>query len=524
MKTKIVPFLFAITIIILAGIFVASKKLSSKDENSVTWAKVVTPKNSENAETESEKKTTSMESEKYETFVPLYAGETLMSTLTIDINNDGYDDEVIVVRKANSQNLSIVVALMEPDTGVYTRLPAVPTEFTRTRTFSYTGMDVAGEHKTALIYQGINDFGDYVMKIYHCNTNPDGTSTLVNIGDFSCDGTVFIQQTERSDSYSLSMSKGESFSVWVYKSENSDNSKTSKTDLNQNQIQQEYKWNPATQKYELAQEIRVTAGRLAAKELSRIQDGTVETFASFLNGLWYKTSNEDSVIRYLYFNYEDKEIVQLFSDTQEVYEWEDSKLRHNGIYLTAINSDIMNLHRRFDIALVNIDEIKVTLRDEVNLLIKENTLWDGQYKKMSLQSAFNDSNADKLQEFSKKLKKSQWNSSDVMTSITFDEYSYSLQKENSSEIETGIYALQKIGNYNVIQFLSNSDFSVLNETYSVEFGEKTITEKIKNRTTEKVVVDTDTLIFIPVKITTTDCFATEGKIFTLNRVINDEKN
>ena len=280
---------------------------------------------------------------------------------------------------------------MDPETGVYQRLPEIATEFTRTRTFSYTGMDVAGEHKTALIYQGVNDNGDYVMQIFHCNTNENGQSELVNIGDFRCDGTVFIQQTERSDSYSLSMSKGESFSVWVYKSETpeeiqSDSAK--KTNVNQNQIQQEYKWNPATQKYELSREIRVTAGRLAAKELSRIQDGTVETFAAFLNGLWYKTSNTDSEIRYLYFNYEDKEIVQLFSDTQEVYEWEDSKLRHNGIYLTAVNADIMNLHRRFDIALVNVDEIKVTLRDEVNLLIKENTLWDGQYKKMSIQTAF----------------------------------------------------------------------------------------------------------------------------------------
>ena len=71
-------------------------------------------------------------------------GETLISTLTIDINNDGYDDEVIVVRKSNSQNLSIVVAVMEPETGVYLRLPEITTEFTRTRTFSYTGNGCAG--------------------------------------------------------------------------------------------------------------------------------------------------------------------------------------------------------------------------------------------------------------------------------------------------------------------------------------------------------------------------------------------
>ena len=241
MKTKVVPFLFALVIILLAGIYYASRKFLVKDEKSITWAKVITPKSSETGETESEKKSNSLETEKYETFVPLYTGETLISTLTIDINNDGYDDEVIVVRKSNSQNLRIVVAVMDPETGVYQRLPEIATEFTRTRTFSYTGMDVAGEHKTALIYQGVNDNGDYVMQMFHCNTNENGQSELVNIGDFRCDGTVFIQQTERSESYSLSMSKGESFSVWVYKSETPEDAKSDsakKTNVNQNQIQQ----------------------------------------------------------------------------------------------------------------------------------------------------------------------------------------------------------------------------------------------------------------------------------------------
>ena len=526
MKTKVVPFLFALVIIFLVGIYYASKKILVKDENTITWAKVITPKSSEPEETESGKKSNSLETEKYETFVPLYTGETLISTLTIDINNDGYDDEVIVVRKSNSQNLSIVVAVMEPETGVYLRLPEITTEFTRTRTFSYTGMDVAGEHKTALIYQGVNDDGDYVMQIFHCNTNENGQSELVNIGDFRCDGTVFIQQTERSESYSLSLSKGESFSVWVYKSETSEETQSDsakKTNVNQNQIQQEYKWNAATQKYELANEIRVTAGRLAAKELSRIQDGTVETFAAFLNGLWYKTSNTDSEIRYLYFNYEDKEIVQLFSDTQEVYEWEDSKLRHNGIYLTAVNADIMNLHRRFDIALVNVDEIKVTLRDEVNLLIKENTLWDGQYKKMSIQTAFQENANPLYSELSKQLTSESWISSDVMSQISFSEYTYNLQKENSTETETGVYALERIGNYIVIQFLCDEDSSVLNNTYSINFGEKIISETVKKKTVEKTVTDYDTIIFTPVKITTTDCFATEGRIFTLTRKADEKQ-
>ena len=197
----------------------------------------------------------------------------------------------------NSQNLWLVPSLIDQETGIYKRLDPIPTEFTRTRTFSYSGMDLTGDHKTSLIYQGVKDDGNYVMEIFMYKKE-GSLNGMVNIGDFTCDGTIFIQQTERSESYELSMSKGESFSVWVYKSEGQGDSKASN---GQNQIQEEYKWNSSTQKYELAQTIKVTAGRLAAKELSRIQDGTVETFAAFLEGLWYKTSKSDGNIRYLYF-------------------------------------------------------------------------------------------------------------------------------------------------------------------------------------------------------------------------------
>ena len=520
MKSKTVPLLFVLAAAVLAAVFFISRRIVVSGDKSLTRAKIVTPKSSSSTGTESDLHSSSVESEKYETFVPLYSGETLISTLTLDINTDGYDDEVIIIRKAGSQNLWMVAALIDPETGLYERLEPIQTEFTRTRTFSYSGMDVTGEHKNALVYQGLADDGNYIMKIFLC-TEERGRSRLENIGDFACDGTVFIQQTERSESYALAMSKGESFSVWVYKSDKPENqegeSAASKTAVGQNQIQQEFKWNPSSQKYELAREIKVTAGRLAATELSRIQDGTVETFASFLDGLWYKTSNTDGNIRYIYFNFSDNEIVQLYRDTQEVYEWEDSKLRHNGIYLTAVNADIMTLHRRFDIALINTDEIKITLRDDINLIINENTLWDGNYKKMNMQSAFGDATEQNEEnEFLKILRQgSLWQTPDSTVTIKFSDFGYKLNTEVLEE--TGIYSVAKIGAYNVITFRSDFENSVMGTAYSLSFGTKTITETVKRQTVERTVTDYDTINFTPVKITSTDCFAAEGKSYTFAR-------
>jgi hypothetical protein len=177
----------------------------------------------------------------------------------------------------------------------------------------------------------------------------------------------------------------------------------------------------------------------------------------------------------------------------------------------------MNLHRRFDIALVNTDEIRITLRDDINLVISENTQWDGNYKKMSLQDSFGDFSAKNNDNtFQKELRKGEsWTTADAALALKFDEFTYSLL--NGEFTETGVYSMIKIGSYNIIQFRSDLEGSVLGETYSMEFGTKVVTETVRRQTVEKVVTDYDTITFTPVKLTSTDCFATEGRSYVLSR-------
>lgn len=515
MKTRTIPIIFVVIAFILVGSFFITRKFVEKKDNSLTRAKIITPKSSEAKESEAEMQGTALSFEKYETFVPLLTGETLISTLAFDFNNDGYDDEVIVVKNSHSQFFVIVPGLYNSESGNYERLTPIQTRFSRTKAFSYTGIDLIGEHKNSFVYQGIDDDGNYVLKAYNFESD-NGKNEFVNIADFSSDGTIFIQQTERSESYSLGVSNGESFSIWVYKSEILEG-ENQKTEITNNQIQQEYRWNKTTNHYELFQQIRVTAGKVASKALSEIQDGTVETFANFLNGLWYKTSNTDGDVRYIFFNYDENEIILFRSDIQEVYEWEDNKVRHNGIYLTTVNTDITNLHRRFDISLVNIDEIRITVRDDINLVIKETSLWDGQYKKLSSQKAFfTTTEVSDLQTFSKELKKDpSWTTADEQNSLSFDDYNYKIQTPDS--VETGIYSLLLVGNSTVIQFRSNSTDSLLLNLYALEFGKKTITETVKRKTVEKVITDYDTIIFTPVRITPTEVLPSEGFTFTFVR-------
>ena len=172
MKTKSITLLFVIISILLAAGFMASKKFIIKKENTTTRAKIVTPKGSQTSETESDsdRPNSGYNSENLDTFITLLPSETLINTITIDFNNDGYDDEVITVRRLGSDVFTIIPGLFNPETADYDRLGDIPTSISKIRTFSLSGMDLTGDHRNALIYQGVADDENYVMQIYLWNS------------------------------------------------------------------------------------------------------------------------------------------------------------------------------------------------------------------------------------------------------------------------------------------------------------------------------------------------------------------
>ena len=503
MKTRTSIILFILAALFLTGVFFATRKFLNRGESAITRARVINPKTDDEVEVQTEKRETESQVEKFDTFINLKPSETLISSLTTDFNADSFDDEVVVVRKISEKNFFIIPGLYNPETMTYERMKEIPTKISSTKTFSIQNLDIIGDHRNALIYQGVDEQENSVMQIYLCEY-VEGELDFVCIGDFVSDGTIFVQQTERTDSYELSMTKGDSYSVWLYKSDNS----TPGNDTTLNQIQQEYKWNPLERQYVLAQEVKVAGNKLAQAELSKIQDGTVETFASFLNGLWEKTANTGSHFRYFYFDYDNREIIQYYGDIQEIYKWEVSRLRHNGIYISTTNFEISNLHRRIDISLLSTDKIRLTTRDDINIIIKQDDLWDGTYQKLDLDSTIDD--ADKIKEnvVRKEIEKSPiWNGVDGSTVISFVDSVFILKRDDIEE--KGVYTTFTAGNYNVLQLRSNSYDSILDTDYTIEFG----TKVEKNKT----VPDLDTIILTPVKVTPTDCFAVDGEILTFTR-------
>lgn len=448
------------------------------------------------------------------TFIPLLPSETLISTLNIDFDGDTREDQVISVYKAGSEFIHLIVGLYNPDTNVYDRVAEIKTEITKINTFSFSSLDMTGEHKIAVFYQGIKNNGDSVMKIYHCNRKMRNIE-LSLIGDFTSDGTIFIQQSERSEAYELSQANGASFIVWVHSSDKSEKAKQNSQVMSQ--IQTEYIWNKNQNQYVKNREIKITGSRIAAKELQRIQKN-VDSFSNYLDGLWYKANSSSSEQLYIYFNYEDKEIIFLSDDTEGVYSWNASNLRRSGIYLTTVNTIIPSMKRRFDIMLTGINEIYVNVHDDVRMVIKETNQWSGNYKKMSFQTSFEDkNNIPPEKEFEQILTSSEWTTSEgAVFEFKNNEYKYKTELFEDS----GLFTVDFVGNYSVIQFNSYTDSKILNSAYAMNYDKVQITEKPKRRNAKpivKTIINKDLIHFSPVTLSPVSCYAAEGKNISVSK-------
>ena len=453
---RLIPVIFTLTAAMLALLFF-SRNLFVKN-NSISRARVVIPIVGDlNSDGGANEYSDSLEQT---SFILLSNGETLLGTLEMDIDGDGFDDQVNMIRTALSPRIVLIVGLYNSKTGNYERTAYLTTQITQMRTFACASIDVIGNHKNSLVYQGVTDSGSFVLKIFDGNRDKNGALILTPIGDFEANGTIFIQQSPRSEAYELNHAKGDSFPVWVYTSEQSGDS--AKLD----QIQTMYEWSESESAYVVSRTFRVTGNTLAQKELAKIQDGTVDSFGNFLDGLWYKTENAGMGIRYISFDYPNSEIIFEYEDSEEVYSWLNSTLRRNGIYFSAVNKSIENLQRRFDISLVSTDEIRIKLQDDVRMLINESTLWDGNYKKFVSRESPEVKKTKEQECIERLLEQEFWETSDG-TVLKFDDSTYVANGKASYDL--GRFTTNEVAGRTLIQFRSSHEVPFFKGSYLPSF-------------------------------------------------------
>lgn len=381
---KFIIVLFALITLVLSG-FYLYQQFSVEEVAEVQYSKVIIPS------TQTEAKEIEME-EVYDSsentiiaYVPLNSDETLLHSYAVSLGKahggvDTVDDQVCVVKKAGKENLILLVGLYNNITASYNRAAEIETPISQLDTFSISCLDVVGQHQNALVITGLSDAKKTVMQVY-LPTIERQSMTLEKIADFSTEGNLFIQESSRSDAYSMNQAAGESFPII----ENCPDPEAGSNSMDQLQIT--YKWNPQTRIYERAKLQKIPGRTINAQELSKILDGTVETFSKFLDGLWYKSSGKSTEMRYIFFDTENNEIVCFVNESQEVYSINTSWMRRTGITMTTENKSMSALSRSFAVTLVATDEIKIKATDDLKMTIGEETLWDGNYKKQEYKNS-----------------------------------------------------------------------------------------------------------------------------------------
>lgn len=453
--------IFAICAIALAFIFFSQRKTQDSIPVTADNTRTVIPQNL-GSQTPEAGGTAGTEAENTTvvSFVPLYSNEILLSTLSLDFDGDGYDDQIVSIRKVDDPHIRLIIGLYDPFSRQYKRSTTITTEIIQTRTFSFTAMDLIGNHKQSLIYTGYDEDGNSVMKIYLPEKN-NNTLSLHLIGDFKSDGLIFIQQLDRFDTYESQGALGVSFPVWVYSSAVSQNGTST------DQVQTKYVWDSAQYKYRKDTETHVTEKNVMQAELNKILDGTEETLEQHLSGLWYKTDAPKDSIRGIFFAPQSQEVIFQGTESQEVYTWLSSTVRHNGMYITAINSLINSITRRIDVSLISTDEIKITIRDDIGMTINESALVDGYYKKQKHDMSLFQSSEETPDLLQILENQNTW-LINGLTKIFFDDQTY--KSENAS----GRIALSQCNGTSVLQFKGTPGAPFYNQenyTAHIEYDE-----------------------------------------------------
>ncbi len=430
--------------------------------------------------------------------------ETLIDVITADFTADGFEDQVNVVRKASIANLQLIVGIYNSKTESYERKADITTPVEQVKTFSCYGLDLTGRNKTALVYQGFDSSGNSVLRAYFIKYEEKSDSySLQSIADLKSNGAIYLQQKDEGD---YTGAGNPPYEIMMY---SSDLSNPESSD----QIQTVWSWSAGENKYVQSKRTKIKGSSIKSGELAKIQDGTVKTFADYLNGLWYKTEATGSGVRYVFFDYESGQIVFLHDEEEEVYNWQNSTLHYRGMYISTTNFEIETLKRSVNISLLDLEQIGILVHDDVSMVIKEESSWNGDYKKMKFSDFYreNASSSALRSSYVENLEQGPlWRMSDGHT-VSFSDGRY--RASSGEKTSAGSYIAMQLGDANYIQFRADP---VQAETEEVLLDGYYLASH-PPAADDGDQIDADRIILQPYTVQLHDSFPSAGHPFILTR-------
>jgi hypothetical protein len=314
--------------------------------------------------------------------IPIGPDEVLLQVQTLNLDNDADDEQIILVKKKDDpeEKIHIIVADFDPARNEYYRAWEDTTEATKFMTFSVFLKDLIGDHNLNLVCMGMNNNNEQTLTVFWKIRAPNNGKGLYygTVCRLAADGSVRIDEQERSEAYQLGQINGVSFPITAF-------SRDKKSPNMLDQIETVYAFNYKSGKYEKTQEIPVTGQQIESGRLKDILNGDEKRFESYIKGIWYKTTvtdTKDPSAQLIMFDRAQNNVVFNADNLQEVYTWESSHSTQYGIYVATENELVSTMRRFVDIELKAPDTIDIKTYDDVQIKVEVSGKWDGTYKRL----------------------------------------------------------------------------------------------------------------------------------------------
>jgi len=314
----------------------------------------------------------------YSLKVPLDEGEFTITELTVDLDNDAIDEQIIVYRSLNDTENPVSITMFGYDDRIkaYRRLWNLPVMATMPGTVSLYTQDLIGDRSFCVIITGMNMEGEHTMTVFRENPQGDKNQPFIKIAGIQIGGSITIQETERPLAYQQGIGRGQPYVITTY-------GRDSESDNMMDRIEVSYTFNPIRVIYEQSSVTRVPGSQIEQRRLKEILTGEPKVFEDFIYDLWYHISPEGTIDKsqYLYFDPLKREIIFFDDDIQQVFSWQNSNSTRYGIYISSQNISVTTLRRFLDIEMESLDSIRMRVFEDVKLKISLSASWDGLYRR-----------------------------------------------------------------------------------------------------------------------------------------------
>jgi hypothetical protein len=393
---------------------------------------------------------------------------TTINVFDTNLDLDAADEQIISYKKQDDGSDAVHISVLDFDSirESYQEVWSAQTLATNMRTFSVYLKDLIGDHEKEIVCFGMDSEGRQTMNAYKKTNSPYGFGLYyASIISLVSDGTIEIDESDRSTAYQAHQRSGRSFPII-----------TNRHDLDSNNvldlIRTTYYWKNDENRYIKGREEKIPGLKIEEEQLGEIINGDEKDFENFLYGPWYRSTGNEKAedVEIIYFNPLIRNITLYSGNIQESYIWESShKTISQSLYISMVNESIKMIREDVSISLINIDTVLIRIRG--------NEDWNGTYNKLrrSLQETLVNNNDNEIRPADMQLSGTFKNEGGVELNFS---YPYFTLIEDGKE-KRGGYVLYHLDDFILeMKMLSPNGLVTETRTYQLQYTEEVHDERI----------------------------------------------